>query len=39
MEMGFQAAEKLVWISILKGFISGHDFSRADKANHINVEL
>jgi hypothetical protein len=28
-----QAAEKLDSATILAGFVTGHDFSRADKAN------
>ena len=34
-----QAAEKLLVEPILERFVSGHDFSHADKANQINVGL
>ena len=34
-----QAAEKLIRAAIFKGFVTGHDFSRADKANQINRGL
>jgi hypothetical protein len=34
-----QAAEKLIETAIPDGFVTGHDFSRADKAHQINVGL
>jgi hypothetical protein len=34
-----QAAEKLMKHAIFPGFVTGHDFSRADKANQINAGL
>jgi hypothetical protein len=34
-----QAAEKLNQRRISQGFVTGHDFSRADKANQIDVGL
>jgi hypothetical protein len=34
-----QAAEKLISIDILEGFVSGHDFSRAANAAKISVGL
>jgi hypothetical protein len=34
-----QATEKLDLAAISGGFVTGHDFSRADKANQINVGL
>jgi hypothetical protein len=34
-----QAAEKLIATAIPYGFVTGHDFSRADKARPINVGL
>jgi hypothetical protein len=34
-----QAAEKLAHSSISRGFVTGHDFSHAAKANQINVGL
>jgi hypothetical protein len=38
-ERALQPAEKLDSATILAGFVTGHDFSRADKANQINVGL
>ena len=34
-----QAAEKLIRAAKFRGFVTGHDFSRADKPNQINVGL
>jgi hypothetical protein len=34
-----QAAEWVIQTASSKGFVSGHDFSRADKANKVNVGL
>jgi hypothetical protein len=34
-----KAAEKLIATAIPYGFVTGHDFSRADKARQINVGL
>jgi hypothetical protein len=34
-----QAAEKLIEEPKSQGFVTGHDFSHADKANQINVGL
>jgi hypothetical protein len=34
-----KAAEKLIATAIPYGFVTGHDFSRADKALQINVGL
>jgi uncharacterized protein YktB (UPF0637 family) len=34
-----EVAEKLIETAIPDGFVTGHDFSRADKAHQINVGL
>jgi hypothetical protein len=34
-----QAAEKLIATAIPYGFVSGHDFSHANKGHQINVGL
>jgi hypothetical protein len=36
MSWALQAAEKLAPAAILEGFVTGHDFSRADNANQMS---
>jgi hypothetical protein len=38
-QSALQAAEKFAYRSISRGFVTGHDFSHAAKANQINVGL
>jgi hypothetical protein len=39
MDWALQAAEKLIQVANFTCLVSGHDFSRADNANKINVGL
>jgi len=39
MDRALPAAENLSQLLKITGFVKGHDFSRADKANKINGDL
>ena len=39
MSLALEAAEKLIQVANFTCLVSGHDFSRAGKANKINVGL